>query len=81
MKIEPAAALALAAVIRNDLRALAALEPGLGLQLKREARKTLLWIREHPDLPRLRPKGYRQLNTASQTADIHSAADAATKGI
>lgn len=39
-----------------------AIEPGLGLRLKEEARKALFWIREHPDLPRLRPKGYRRVN-------------------
>ena len=38
------------------------IEPGLGLRLKEEARKTLVWIREHPELPRLRPKGYRRVN-------------------
>lgn len=38
------------------------IEPGLGIRLKEEVRKTLLWIREHPDLPRLRPRGYRRVN-------------------
>ena len=38
------------------------IEPGLGIRLKEEARSALLWIREHPDLPRLRPKGYRRVN-------------------
>jgi plasmid stabilization system protein ParE len=39
-----------------------AIEPGLGIRLKEEVRKTLLWIRDHPELPRLRPKGYRRVN-------------------
>ena len=38
------------------------LEPGLGLRLKEEVRNTLLWISEHADLPRIRPKGYRRVN-------------------
>lgn len=39
-----------------------AIEPGLGIRLKEEARRTMLWIREHPELPRLRSKGYRRVN-------------------
>ena len=38
------------------------IEPGLGIRLKEAARKALFWIQEHPDLPRLRPKGYRRVN-------------------
>lgn len=38
------------------------IEPGLGLRLKEEARKTLFWIRDHPELPRLTSKGYRRMN-------------------
>jgi toxin ParE1/3/4 len=38
------------------------IEPGLGIRLKEEARKALFWIRENPDLPRLRPTGYRRVN-------------------
>lgn len=38
------------------------LEPGLGLQLKDEARAAITWIVENPKVPRLRPKGYRRVN-------------------
>ena len=38
------------------------IEPGLGLQLKEEARAAIDWIGEHPLLPRLRPTGYRRVN-------------------
>jgi len=38
------------------------IEPGLGLRLKEEARETLLWIQGHPELPRLRARGYRRVN-------------------
>ncbi len=37
------------------------IEPGLGIRLKEESRKTL-WIKENSDLPRLRPRGYRRVN-------------------
>lgn len=37
-------------------------EPGLGIRLKEEVRRTLFWIREHPNLPHLRTKGYRRVN-------------------
>lgn len=36
-------------------------ESGLGLRLKEEARATR-WIGNNPELPRLRPKGYRRVN-------------------
>jgi hypothetical protein len=39
-----------------------AIEPGLGLRLKAEVRQALHWIQEHPEVPRLRPKGYRRVN-------------------
>lgn len=38
------------------------IEPGLGIRLKAEIRKALIWIQQHPDLPRLRPRGYRRVN-------------------
>ena len=38
------------------------LEAGLGQRLKEEARATMLWIQNNPELPRLRPKGYRRVN-------------------
>jgi len=38
------------------------IEPGLGLRLKDEIHKIIRWIGDHPEIPRLRPKGYRQVN-------------------
>jgi hypothetical protein len=38
------------------------LEPGLGFRLKEMARETIQWIARHPDIPRLRPTGYRRVN-------------------
>jgi hypothetical protein len=38
------------------------IEPGLGSALKEEARETFQWIRNNPELPRLRSKGYRRVN-------------------
>jgi plasmid stabilization system protein ParE len=38
------------------------IETGLGLRLKEETRAAILWIQTNPDLPRLRPKGYRRVN-------------------
>lgn len=38
------------------------IEPGLGIRLKKESRKTLIWITQNSDLPRLRPSGYRRVN-------------------
>ena len=37
-------------------------EAGLGIRLKQEARSLILWITNNPELPRLRPKGYRRVN-------------------
>jgi len=37
-------------------------EPGLGTRLKEEVRDALQWISINPELPRLRPKGYRRVN-------------------
>lgn len=38
------------------------IEPGLGSALKEEAREAFQWIRNNPELPRLRSKGYRRVN-------------------
>lgn len=38
------------------------IEPGLGLRLKEEVRGAIQWIAKNPELPRLRPKGYRRIN-------------------
>jgi plasmid stabilization system protein ParE len=38
------------------------IEPGLGARLKEEVRAALRWIADHPELPRLRSKGYRRVN-------------------
>ena len=34
----------------------------LGTRFKHEARRVIQWIGEHPEVPRLRPKGYRRVN-------------------
>jgi hypothetical protein len=34
------------------------IEPGLGSALKEEVRAAFQWIRNNPELPRVRPKGY-----------------------
>lgn len=38
------------------------IEPGLGLRLKEEVRTVIRWIADHPEIPRLREKGYRGVN-------------------
>lgn len=38
------------------------IEPDLGTRLKEEVRAALQWIGVNPDVPRMRPKGYRRLN-------------------
>jgi hypothetical protein len=38
------------------------IEPGLGLRLKDEVRRALVWIQNDPKLPRLRANGYRRVN-------------------
>lgn len=38
------------------------IEPGLGIRLKEEVRAVIRWIAASPELPRLRPKGYRRVN-------------------
>ena len=37
-------------------------EPGLGVRLKAEVRAVIQWIDNSPEIPRLRPKGYRRVN-------------------
>ncbi len=37
-------------------------ESGLGSRLKTEIKSSVAWISGHPDLPRVRPKGYRRVN-------------------
>jgi toxin ParE1/3/4 len=39
-----------------------AIDPGLGVRLKEEVRHVTRWICENPELPRIRPKGYRRVN-------------------
>ena len=38
------------------------IETGLGVRLKEEIRVAIGWVANHPDLPRLRPNGYRRVN-------------------
>ena len=38
------------------------IEMGLGIRLKEEVRGVMKWISLNPELPRLRPKGYRRVN-------------------
>ena len=38
------------------------IEPGLGIRLKEEVRAIIRWIGDNPEIPRLRPKGYRSVN-------------------
>ena len=38
------------------------IEPGLGVRLKEDVRGVIQWIGNNPELPRLRPKGYRRVN-------------------
>jgi toxin ParE1/3/4 len=38
------------------------IESGLGIRLKEEVRGAIQWIGHNPELPRLRPKGYRRVN-------------------
>ena len=35
------------------------IESGLGVRLKEEVRAVIQWIGDNPEIPRLRPKGYR----------------------
>ena len=38
------------------------IESGLGVRLKEEFRAVIQWIGDNPEIPRLRPKGYRRVN-------------------
>ena len=38
------------------------IEPGLGVRLKEEVRAAIQWVGDNPEIPRLRPKGYRRIN-------------------
>ncbi len=37
-------------------------ERGLGFRFRDEVAEIVNWIQEHPEIPRLRPRGYRRLN-------------------
>lgn len=37
-------------------------EPGLGVRFRDEVAAVVDWIQEHPEIPRLRPGGYRRVN-------------------
>jgi plasmid stabilization system protein ParE len=37
-------------------------EPGLGVRFRDEVAAVVDWIQEHPQIPRLRPRGYRRVN-------------------
>ncbi len=37
-------------------------QPGLGRRFRDEVDQQMRWILEHPDIPRLRPAGYRRVN-------------------
>ncbi len=37
-------------------------QPGLGQRFRDEVDRHIRWIREHPDVPRPRPGGYRRVN-------------------
>ena len=38
------------------------IESGLGIRLKEEVKSVVAWIADHPELPRVRSKGYRRVN-------------------
>jgi plasmid stabilization system protein ParE len=38
------------------------IESGLGIRLKEEVKSVVDWIADHPELPRVRSKGYRRVN-------------------
>ena len=40
-------------------------EPGLGIRFRNEVEATVNWILQHPEIARLRPKGYRRVNLRS----------------
>lgn len=37
-------------------------EAGLGIRFRDEVAATVGWIQEHPEVPRIRPRGYRRVN-------------------
>jgi plasmid stabilization system protein ParE len=37
-------------------------EPGLGIRYRDEVAAVVDWILDHPEIPRLRPRGYRRVN-------------------
>lgn len=37
-------------------------EPGLGIRFRNEVAAVVDWILEHPEIPRLRRRGYRRVN-------------------
>ena len=39
-----------------------AIDPRLGIRLKEEIRGAIKWIGKNPELPRIRPNGYRRVN-------------------
>ena len=45
------------AVARYEL-----IEAGLGMRLSEEVKSAITWISNQPELPRIRPKGYRRVN-------------------
>ena len=55
--IDEAAAEFSDAVARYEL-----IESGLGVWLKEEVKAAIAWISDLPELPRVRPKGYRRVN-------------------
>jgi hypothetical protein len=38
-------------------------ESGLGVRLKEEVRALIQWIGDNPEIPQVRPKGYRRAKT------------------
>ncbi len=38
------------------------IESGLGIRLREEVKAAIAWISDQPELPRIRPKGYRRVN-------------------
>jgi plasmid stabilization system protein ParE len=37
-------------------------EAGLGIRFRDEVATVVAWILEHPEVPRMRPRGYRRVN-------------------
>jgi hypothetical protein len=38
------------------------IESGLGVRFRQEVQAVTVWIENHPDLPNVRPNGYRRVN-------------------